>query len=114
MTEAQVRATRDHFKALMALPVDNPERPKLRDRVPLSTSKLAARALKLCTLKPASFWGSTARKLTEPEPPYRARLWALTGHLFTRQSPVVLNIPREWKDTADYVAQFDSLNNHKE
>jgi hypothetical protein len=86
-------------------------RPRLSDVVPLTGKKLAARARKLSTLRPESFWGSTARKLTEREPTYKARLWALTSHLFTRQSPCTLNVPATWKDTGDYIKQFDQLNN---
>ena len=74
---------------LMAIPLDNPERPNLRDRVPLSGSKLETRARKFTSLRPESFWGSTWRKLQEPEPPLEQRLNAIARRLGlgTRNNP---------------------------
>jgi len=101
----------EDFVRLMALPLDV-ERQRLSDRVPIPAHKLDARARKFTTLQPESFWGSTARKLAEAEPPYEARLRALTAHLMTRQSPCNLHIPGP--TTADdvdaYVRTFDNLN----
>jgi hypothetical protein len=103
---------RADFVRLMALPVNNPERQKLSDRVPTPVKKLDARARKFTTLQPESMWGSTARKLAEPEAPYAARLHALTAHLFTRQSPCNLAIPGPTvaDDMDAYIRTFDNLN----
>jgi hypothetical protein len=115
-------AARDADKRLGQLPVTDPHRPKLTDRIGLKGAKLEARARKFLTLKPESFWGSTARQLSEPEPSYKARLWALTSHLFTRQSPVVLKCPTYAPGSktnhvattpAEYIRQFDQLNGLK-
>jgi len=65
----------------MSLPVDNPDRPNLRDRVPLTGSKLETRARKFTTLRPESFWGSKWRELREPEPPLEQRLNAIARSL---------------------------------
>lgn len=40
------------FAALMALPVENPERPKLRELIPFKPEKLAAKTRKFLSLSP--------------------------------------------------------------
>ena len=72
----------DHFKRLMALPLDNPERQNLRDAVPFAPKTLATRAKKFTT--PAAFWVVPKHRWwdeTNPKPAYPA--W-VKG---TRQSP---------------------------
>jgi hypothetical protein len=96
---------------LMALPVHDPNRPRLRDRVGLRGSKLEARARKYLTWHEVYAERETFRKkMQEKEPSYRARLWSLTGHLFTRQSPVKLNIPAHTNRVEEYVRRFDQAN----
>jgi len=65
-----------HFEHLVGLPVDNPERPKLRDRIPLTGKKLEMRARKFTTLAPEfqrspepEWWNKT-----NPEPRYPAHV----------------------------------------
>ncbi len=45
-------AVREHWKHLKALPVDNPERQKLKDRVPGSAKSLERRTRKFLSLSP--------------------------------------------------------------
>jgi hypothetical protein len=112
MRTATATRIQEDFARLMALPVNNPERQRLSDRVPTPVKKLEARARKFTTLAPDSMWGSTARKIAEQEPPYAQRLRALTGHLFTRQSPCNLVIPGPTvaDDIDAYIRTFDNLN----
>jgi hypothetical protein len=99
---------RQAAERLMSLPLDA-ERPRLRDRVPLSGAKLESRAAKYLTLADEYAKRRTfARDMANPprrDPP----------NLFTRQLP---RDPRHFKDlhagmsAAEYVAKFERNAGH--
>jgi hypothetical protein len=62
----------DRMRALMALPVADPERQKLPDAVPYSAKQLEARCRKFLSRSP-EFWVNRAPQwwnVTEPDPVY--------------------------------------------
>lgn len=76
------------FAELMALPLDNPERPKLSDRVPIKPERLHARCRKFLTLGAVYSERETwCRRQLEAEPPYPQRLRAVCPVKPTRQAP---------------------------
>jgi hypothetical protein len=109
--DAEARA-RLAWEAMAASP-PGCKRLKLRDRVRLSAAQLAARA-PLTMRGEYTARDTFRRERAEGEPSYKARLWRLTSHLFTRQSEPVRKFPAlHDPSTAEYVAAFDRLNHLK-
>ena len=95
----QEKYEQECHKALMSLPINNPERNKLRDAVKGDAKKLAARAHKYLTMSAEYKARETfQRKRYEPEPPLAQRLARLAP--CTRQSPC--KAFESGKNTLDY------------
>lgn len=65
------------FAALMALPIDNPDRPKLSERVPIKPERLHARCRKFLTLGAVYAERETFRKRMH-EKPMTYRDWMIS------------------------------------
>lgn len=98
------------FGRLMALPANDPERPKLSDRVALSGPRLAARARKFCTL---------AREFDPNPTPINKRPLPSYAEWLRKASaprPMLLGpwpVPDPTPDPERYIRTFNTLHNLK-
>lgn len=103
-----------HIERLFSLPVRQPGRPKLHERVRKSGPALDRAARKFLTLaKEYAERDAYERARSMPEPTYPERLRRLSAGMLTTRRAFVPDIPTgEFKDVLSYIRRYDAKNHH--